>query len=159
LDFTVSYRPTPDEVGRALRSGLMRQLKLFYVALVVILVVCGLVCLQVGVVPVGIGMLVAAIVAPLTGPLAIRRLVARRLTYLCEPATVRVTSDGYEVRTDQHTTSVKWSMFSQVVTTPEFWLLYTNKLFAAFLPKAAFDEEQRAQLDVLFAERHNTPAT
>ncbi|MGH3390873.1 MAG: YcxB family protein [Actinomadura sp.] len=137
----------------------MRQLKPFYVALSVVLVAGGLVCLLVGVISVGIGMLAAAVVAPLTGPLVIRHLVARRLTYLCVPATVRVTGDGYEVRTEQHTTSMKWSMVNQVVTTPEFWLLYTNKLFMAFLPKAAFDDEQRAELEVFFAARQNAQAT
>lgn len=155
MDFTLSYEPTPSEVGRACHEGLMRQLKPFYVVLVLVLVAGGVICVLVGVISVGIGMLAAAVVVPLTGPLVIRRLVARRLGFLCVPTTVRVTGDGYEVRTEQHTTSMKWSMVDQVVTTPEFWLLYTNKLFTAYLPKAAFDDEQQAELEAFFAARQN----
>lgn len=69
-----------------------------------------------------------------------------------------MTSDGYEVRTEQHTTAMKWSMFSEVVATPEFWLFYTGKLLMAFLPKAAFDDEQRAELDAFLAVHQKAQA-
>jgi hypothetical protein len=106
----------------------------------------------------GIGMLVAAVVAPFAATWSIRRIARRQLTYLCVPTTLQVTSDGYECRTDQYTTTVQWSMFRQVVTTPEFWLFFVNRQFAAFLPKRAFDSEQQVELGGFLAARQNAEA-
>jgi hypothetical protein len=41
---------------------------------------------------------------------------------------------------------MQWSVFQEVVDTPEVWLFFTNRQFAAFLPKSAFDSDQRAGL-------------
>jgi hypothetical protein len=44
-------------------------------------------------------------------------------------------------------------MFSQVVSTPEFWLFFVNRQFTGFLPKRAFDSEQQSELGDLFTAR------
>jgi YcxB-like protein len=72
---------------------------------------------------------------------------------LCAPATVGVTEDGYEVRTELSTTTMRWAMFGRAESTPEFWLLYRDGLFLAFLPRAAFDEAQQAGIDNVLAAR------
>ncbi|WP_373319455.1 YcxB family protein [Rugosimonospora africana] len=44
-------------------------------------------------------------------------------------------------------------MFDRVESTPEFWLLYRGRPFAAFLPRAAFDVSQQAAIDSIIASR------
>lgn len=73
--------------------------------------------------------------------------------------TLRVTSDGYECRTDQYTTTMRWSMFREIVTTQEFWLFFVNRQFAAFLPNNAFDSEQQAELGAFLAARQRAGAS
>jgi len=155
VDFTVRYEPTSDEVARALHQGLKRQLTTVYRILPSVLVVAGLVCILADTVIMGVGMLVAAVVAPLPGAWAFRRTARRQHTYLCAPTTLRVTGDGYECRTDQYTTTMQWSMFTRVTTTAEFWLFFANGQLMAFLPKRAFDSEQQTTLgDFLTARQH-----
>ncbi|MFG2086459.1 MULTISPECIES: YcxB family protein [unclassified Spirillospora] len=162
MDITIRYEPSTDEVARALRLGLKRQLRVVYlVVLPTVLVAAGLVCFLIGDVFIGVGMLVAAAAAPIAAiaaTRAIRRLAARQLTYLCVPTTLHVTDDGYETRTDQYTVKMTWSMFSRVETTPEFWLFFINRQIAAFLPKNAFDGEQQAELGGFFAAWENAKA-
>ncbi|MEU8802124.1 YcxB family protein [Spirillospora sp. NPDC048819] len=155
MDITIQYEVSPDEVARALHRGLKRQLRTVYLVLPAVLVVAGAVCFLADAVIISVGMLVAAVAAPMAATWAIRRLARRQLTYLCVPTTVRVTGEGYETRTDQSTTMMKWSMFSRVETTPEFWLFFINRQIAAFLPKNAFDAEQQAELGGFLAAREN----
>lgn len=159
VDFAVRYEPTPDEVARALKQGFRRQLKATYRVLPPVLIVSGLVCILVGNVSLGVGMLVGAVVFPLIATWSIGRTAKRQLTYLCVPTTLRMTSDGYECRTDQSTTTMQWSLFGRVETTPEFWLFFVNKQCAGFLPRRAFDSEQQAELDGFFAARQNAGVT
>ena len=155
VDFTVRYEPTSDEVARALHQGLKRQLATIYRVLPAVLVVAGLVCILADAAIMGVGMLVAAVAAPLAGTWMLRRTARRQLTYLCAPTTLRVTGDGYECRTDQYATTMQWSIFTRVTTTAEFWLFFTNGQLVAFLPKRAFDSEQQAALcDFLTARQH-----
>lgn len=158
MDITLQYEATPEEVARALHLGLRRQLRILYVALWSVLAVAGTVCFLVGSVIMGAGMLVAAVAGPMAATWAVRRIARKQLDYLCVPTTLRVTDDGYETRTDQSTTMMKWSMFSRVEATPEFWLLFVNRQIAAFLPRSAFDGAQRAELDGFLAARENTKA-
>ncbi|TMR93028.1 YcxB family protein [Nonomuraea basaltis] len=158
VDFTVRYEPAPDEVARALHQGLKRQLTAVYRTLPSVLVVAGIVCILADAVIMGAGMVVAAVAAPFAATRTLRRIARRQLTYMCMPTTIRVTSDGYECRADQYTTTMQWSMFRQIVTTPEFWLFFINKQFAAFLPKQAFDSAQQAELDAFFTARQNAGA-
>ncbi|MEV0616458.1 YcxB family protein [Nonomuraea sp. NPDC050404] len=159
MDFTIRYEPAPDEVVRALRQSLKRQLVMVYRILPSVLVVSGLACIWADAVFLGVGMLVAALVAPSVATWALRRIAARQLTYMCVPTTIRVTNDGYECRTDQYSTTMQWSMFGEVATTPEFWLFFVNRQPAAFLPKRAFDSEQQAELNAFLAARHNADAS
>ncbi|WP_329088262.1 MULTISPECIES: YcxB family protein [unclassified Streptosporangium] len=155
VDFTVRYEPTPDEVARALQQGFKRQLKVTYLVLPSVLIVSGLVCILVDAVGLGVGMLVGAVVFPLVLTRSIGRTAKRQLTHLCVPTTLRMTSDGYECRTDRFTTTMQWSLFGRVETTPEFWLFFVNKQCTGFLPRRAFDSEQQAELDGFFAARQN----
>ncbi|WP_425465646.1 YcxB family protein [Nonomuraea turkmeniaca] len=82
---------------------------------------------------------------------SVRRMAKRQLTYLCVPTTLHITGDGYECHTEQVTTTLRWSFFSDVVTGPEFWLLFVNKQPAAFLPRRAFTPEQQADLDAVLS--------
>ncbi|MCG5217372.1 YcxB family protein [Streptosporangium soli] len=159
MDFTIRYEPAPDEVARALRQGLKRQLITVYRILPSVLVVAGLACIWADAVFMGVGMLVAAIVAPFVATWAIRRIATRQLAYMCVPTTIRVTNDGYECRTDQYSTTMQWSMFGQVATTQEFWLFFVSRQPAAFLPKCAFDSEQQAELSDFLAARQNAEAS
>ncbi|NRQ31596.1 YcxB family protein [Nonomuraea sp. NN258] len=153
MDFTVTYHPSPDEVARALQQGLRRQLRLGYLAAPAALVLLGVVCVVVGSRGVAIGSFVAAVLFPFVLNLSIRRTARRQLAYLCVPTTLHVTGDGYECRTEQSTTTMRWSLFSQVVSAPEFWLLFVGKQCAGFLPRRAFDPEQQAELDRFIAAR------
>ncbi|WP_214415353.1 YcxB family protein [Sphaerisporangium fuscum] len=156
MDIEVRYQPTPDEVARALQQGLRRQLKVTYLALPAVLTVSGIVCLLLGTVGMGMGMLAGAIVFPFALNLAIRRTGKRQLTYLCVPTTLRLTDDGYEFHTDRTTSTVQWSMFQRIVSTPEFWLLFVNKQCTGFLPRRAFDTGQQSELDTFFTAHQNT---
>ncbi|MGP4027884.1 YcxB family protein [Actinomadura sp. 3N407] len=155
MNITIKYEVSPDEVARALQLGIKRQLRAVYLVLPSVLVAAGIACFLIDAVILGIGMLVAAVAAPMAATRAVRRLATRQLTYLCVPTTVRVTDEGYESRTDQSTTMMKWSMFSRVETTPEFWLFFINRQIAAFLPKNAFDGEQQAELGGFLAAWEN----
>ncbi|GAA3535521.1 hypothetical protein GCM10022419_013890 [Nonomuraea rosea] len=159
MDFTIRYEPAPDEVARALRQGLKRQLVMVYRILPSVLVVAGLACMWADSVFLGVGMLVAAVVAPFVATWMIRRIAARQLTYMCVPTTIRVTNDGYECRTDQYSTTMQWSMFGEVATTPEFWLFLVNRQPAAFLPKRAFNSEQQAELSAFLTARQDAEAS
>jgi YcxB-like protein len=120
-----------------------------------ILVAAGLVLILTDAAIMGVGMFVAAVAAPLAATWALRRVARRQLTYLCVPTTLRVTGDGYECRTDEYTTTMRWSMFSRIVTTPEFWLFFANSQVVAFLPKRAFDRGQQAELGDFLTARQN----
>ncbi|NUW46345.1 YcxB family protein [Nonomuraea rhodomycinica] len=156
MDFTIDYTPTQDEVARAFGQGLRRQLSALRVALPAILVLAGAACAVMGGIGLAVGMFAGAVAFPVALTWAIRRAARRQLAYLCVPTTLRVTGQGYECRTDQYTTTLNWSMFGNIVTTPEFWLFFIGKQCAAFLPRRAFDSDQQAALDALFAAR---PAT
>lgn len=158
MDFTISYQPTPDEVARALVEGMQRQLRAFRLLLPAVLVVGGFGCLLVDALGLGIGMFVAAVVSPFVMTWSTRRIAKRQFAHLCVPTTLTFTSEGYEYRTAQSTVSMRWSLLGKVVTTPEFWLMFVNGLCTGFLPRRAFDSEQQAALDALFAERYNAVA-
>lgn len=158
VDFTVRYEPTPDEVARALGQGVRQQLKIAYLALPSVLIVSGLVCILVDATYMGVAMLIGAVVFPLTLTWSIRRTGKRQLAYLCVPTTLRVTDDGYECRTDQSTTTMRWSLFERVVTGTDFWLFFIGRQFTGFLPRRAFSSEQQAELDGLLASRQNAGA-
>ncbi|MEJ3748985.1 YcxB family protein [Actinomycetes bacterium KLBMP 9797] len=158
MHFTVSYEPAPDEVTRALFQGLRRQLKPIFLLMPVVLVAAGLVCLLVEAIAPGIAMLVSAAVAPFVMSWATRRIARRQVALICRPTTLVMTDDGYETRTDQSTTMMRWSMFGEIVTTPEFWLFFANRQFVAFLPQKAFDSEQRAALGSFLAARQHAGA-
>jgi hypothetical protein len=153
VDFTVEYRPSPDELTRAFRRGYRRQRRMLTWGLPAVCLAGAAVCALVGAVAYSVGLVAGAIVAPFASEWAYRRLFRRIAGLLCVPATVRVTGDGYEIRTELSTTWVRWAMFGRVESTPEFWLLYGNRLFAAFLPRAAFDEAQQAEIDNILASR------
>ncbi|MGI5204420.1 YcxB family protein [Spirillospora sp. CA-108201] len=146
MDITVGYEPTPDEVVRAFSQGIRRQLTAVYAILVGVLIAGAAVMFVTHNLAMGIGMLVASVVAPLAGNWWLRKRARKQLSFLCVPTTVRVTDGGYECRTEESTTTMRWTMFSSVVTTQEFWLLFVNKQPAAFLPKAAFDAAQQAEI-------------
>ncbi|GAA2292779.1 hypothetical protein GCM10010149_45650 [Nonomuraea roseoviolacea subsp. roseoviolacea] len=156
MDFTVEYTPTRDEVARALGQGVKRQLSALRVALPAILVLAGAACAAMGGIGLAAGMLAGAVAFPVALTWAINRAARRQLAYLCVPTTLRVTGDGYECRTDQYTTALNWSMFGNIVNTPEFWLFFIGKQCAAFLPRRAFDPDQQAALDAHFAARRST---
>lgn len=157
MDFTVNWQPGPDEVMRAAYLGAKRQSRV-HLVLPAVMVAVGLLYLRVGIIPLSIGLFAGAAVVPLALRWAVRRAVRRRLGYLRRPAIIHVTSDGYEARTDQITVAMRWSMFDRIDSTPDFWLLFVNKRFAACLPKRVFDDEQRRQLESLFAARQKTAA-
>ncbi|GAA3696383.1 hypothetical protein GCM10022224_072530 [Nonomuraea antimicrobica] len=158
MNFTVDYEPTPDEVARALKLGLRRQLKVPIRTLIAVLLVLGALCLLLGNLGLGIGMLAGAVVFPFALTWSIRRTARRQLGYLCIPTTIHVTDDGIDSRTEQTTTSMRWSFFSQVVHDPEFWLFFVNRQLTGFLPRRAFTQEQQAQLDtVLTPSSRTTP--
>ncbi|TMQ93676.1 YcxB family protein [Actinomadura soli] len=143
---TVSYEPAPDEVARAFFLGLRRQLAVTYTVVVAFLIGATIFCFSVGKPWVGSALLVSTVAAPLGSAWWLRRRLRTMLAHLCVPTTMRLTADGYECRTDQSTTAMRWSMFSGIVTTGEFWLLFLNRQPAAFLPKSAFDAEQQARI-------------
>ncbi|MQY08952.1 YcxB family protein [Actinomadura macrotermitis] len=153
MDITVRYEPTSDEVVRAFSLGLRRQLVTLYAVLVGVLLVAAAVLFAIGVLPMAVAMLISSVLAPPAGHWWMRRRARQRLAFLCVPTTVRVTDDGYECRTDESTMAMRWSMLSGITATPEFWLLSVNRQPAAFLPKAAFDEEQQAEIDGFLATR------
>lgn len=153
MDITVKYQPTPDEVARAFQRGLRSQLNAIYAVLVSVLIAGAVVCFAVGDAGLGIALLVSSVLGPLAGTWWLRRFVGHQSAFLCVPTTVRITDDGYECRTDASTTMMRWSMFSKVVTTEEFWLLYQSRYPTAFLPKGAFDAAQRAEIDGLLNAR------
>ncbi|WP_106399511.1 YcxB family protein [Actinocorallia populi] len=155
VDFTVRYQPTPDDVVRAAQHGLKRQLRTVRLVLPAVLVASGTVCVLVGAVSTGVGMFAGAVVAPFAMSWGVRRTARRQLTYICVPTTIRVTDDGYECRTDQSATTVRWSMFGQIVSTPESWLFFVDGHWNGFLPRCAFDGGQQAELDDFFAARRN----
>lgn len=153
VDITVKYEPTTDEVVRAFSQGLRRQLTAVYAVLVAVLIVGASVMFVTNNPAMGIGMLVASVLGPLAGNWWLRKRARQQLSFLCVPTTVRVTDDGYDCRTDESTTTMRWTMFSNVISTPEFWLLFVNKQPAAFLPRAAFDAAQQAEIDGFLAAR------
>ncbi|GLW66084.1 hypothetical protein Arub01_43280 [Actinomadura rubrobrunea] len=158
MDFTVDCQPSPDEVMRAVCLGAKRQFRPLRLTLPTVMVAVGLLCLLVDAIALGIGMFAGAAVVPLALRWAVRWVARRQLGYLCRPTTVHVTSDSYEVRTDQSAVTMRWSLFDRIDSTPEFWLLFMNRQFAAFLPKRVFDDEQRRRLESLFAARQKTAA-
>ncbi|SEG69369.1 YcxB-like protein [Thermomonospora echinospora] len=158
VDFTIEYELTPDEVGRALHRGLKLQLRAVRLAVPTILAVSGITCLLVDAIGLGVGMLAGAVLFPFVLAWSARRLAKRQLTYLCVPTTLRFTDDGYEYRTDQSATTMRWPLFGRVVSTPEFWLLFVGKQCSAFLPRRAFTSEQQAELDGFFAARQKAGA-
>nr|WP_311132164.1 YcxB family protein [Nonomuraea gerenzanensis] len=111
------------------------------------LVVSGIVFLLLDLYSVGIGMLVAAVVVPFVVPWSLRRAVRKQVPHICVPTTLHVTDEGYETRSAQLTMELRWSLFSRVIPTPEFWLFFINKQASGFLPRSAFTPEQQAQLD------------
>ncbi|MEV0827915.1 YcxB family protein [Nonomuraea rubra] len=158
MDFTVEYEPTPGEVVRGLERALKHQLKALIWLFPAFLVVFGVVFLLLGNIGIGVGLLVAAIVVPFVIPWSLRRTARKQIPYLCVPTTLHVTDDGYESRSEKLTTDVRWSLFSRVVVTPEFWLFFVNKQATGFLPRNAFTPEQQAQLDARLAPLTNPPA-
>ncbi|GAA2306831.1 hypothetical protein GCM10010402_78090 [Actinomadura luteofluorescens] len=153
VDISVKYQPTEDEVSRAFTEGFKRQLTVLYAVLVIVLLGGAAYRFAAGDPGMGIGALVAAVLSPLVGTWWLRRRARRMLSFLCVPTTVRVTDSGYDCRTDESTTAMRWTMFSHVYPTPEFWLLYVNDQPAAFLPRAAFDAAQQAEIDAFLAAR------
>ncbi|MFB4276455.1 YcxB family protein [Nonomuraea sp. MTCD27] len=158
MDFTVQYDPTPDEVVRAFEQGAKRQLRFFYRLLPSILVIAGVVCVLTGGRALGVGMFAGAVAFPFVLNWSIRRMSRRQVAYLCVPTTLHLTGDGYECRTEQITTTMRWSFFTEVVTGPEFWLLIVNKQPAAFLPRRAFTPEQQAELEAVLSATGKTGA-
>ncbi|MBE1564504.1 YcxB family protein [Nonomuraea africana] len=140
-------------MARALGQAVKRQLKGVTIAFPAVLVVAGLVCVLVDAVFMGIGLFTGAIVFPLLLTWMIRASAKRQLAYLCVPTTLRVTTDAYEYRTEHSNTTMRWSMFGDIVVGPEFWLFYVKKQCVGFLPRSAFDSDQRAELDAFIAAR------
>ncbi|MBN6058421.1 YcxB family protein, partial [Nonomuraea sp. RK-328] len=155
---TIEYTPAPDEVMRALGEGIKRQLRTLRVAFPAILAVVGAACGVLGDIGLAAGLLAGAVAFPAALTWAIRRTARRQLAYLCVPTTLRLTSEGYECRTDQYTTTINWSMFGNIVTTSEFWLFFVGKQCAAFLPRRAFDADQQDALDTFFTARRSAGA-
>lgn len=153
MDITIRYEPAPDEVARAFQRGLRSQLNAIYAVVASVLVAGAAVCFAVGDAGLAIALLVGSVLGPLAGSFWLRRRVRHQFAFLCVPTTVRITDDGYECHTDTSTTMMRWSMFSKVMTTEEFWLLYQSKYPAAFLPKGAFDAAQQSEIDGLLSAR------
>ncbi|MEV0668420.1 YcxB family protein [Actinomadura luteofluorescens] len=153
MDISVEYQPTQDEVTRAFTEGFKRQLTVLYTVLVIVLLGGAAYRFAAGDPGMGIGALAAAVLSPVVGTWWLRRRARRMLAFLCVPTTVRVTDSGYECLTEESTTAMRWTMFSHVFPTPEFWLLYVNNQPAAFLPKAAFDAAQQSEIDAFLAAR------
>ncbi|MCF6473745.1 YcxB family protein [Nonomuraea sp. MG754425] len=151
MNFSVDYEPTPDEVARAMEQALKHQLRVVIWLFPTVLAVLGAIFLLLDVIGVGSGLLVAAVVVPFVMGWSLRRSVRKQLSHLCVPTTISVTDDGYESRSEQLTTSMRWSLFSKVVNTPEFWLFYVNNQTTGFLPRRAFSPEQQSQLDTVLA--------
>ncbi|TYB59074.1 YcxB family protein, partial [Nonomuraea sp. PA05] len=147
MDFTVEYEPTPDEVERALSQALRHQLKFLFTMFPIFLVVFGLIFLLLDVNSVGYGMLVAAIVVPFVLPWSLRRSARKQVSLICVPTTLHLTDEGYRIRSEKLGQEMRWSLFSHVVATPEFWLFFVNKQASGFLPRSAFTPEQQAQLE------------
>ncbi|MFC4063040.1 YcxB family protein [Planomonospora corallina] len=145
-------------MARALGQGARQQLKIHYLVSSSILIASGLVCILVDAPYMGTVLLVAAVVSPLLVTWSLRRTGRRQLTYLCVPTILRMTDDGYEARTDQSTTTMRWSLFGRIVAGPEFWLFFVNKQFTGFLPRRAFSTEQQAEFDGFLAAREHTRA-
>lgn len=156
MDITVGYEPAPDEVTRAFLRGLRRQLTAVYAVLTAALLAGAAVFFARDDLTIAVALLLSVVLAPLGSAWWLRRRVRRQLAFLCVPTTVRVTDDGYECRTEASSTTMRWSMFSDVAATSEFWLLFVNRQPAAFLPKSAFDAEQRAEIDGFLAARRGT---
>lgn len=153
MDITVRYEPTTDEVVHAFSQGFRRQLTILYAVLAAALVVGAAFRFVSGDPAMGIGMLVASVLSPVAGTWWLRRRARRLLSFLCVPTTVRVTDSGYDCRTEESTTTMRWTMFSHVFPTPEFWLLYVNNQPVAFLPRAAFDAAQQSEIEGFLAAR------
>ena len=149
----MEYRLSPAEVTRAFKRGMRRQIRLVRWGMPAILLAGAAICASVHVVAASAGLAAGAVAAPIAAAWAYRRLFSRMAALLCAPATVRVTGDEYEVRTELSTVTVRWAMFGRVESTPEFWLLYRGRSFAAFLPRAAFDDAQQAGIDSIIASR------
>ncbi|GAA4913635.1 hypothetical protein HD597_010506 [Nonomuraea thailandensis] len=158
MDFTVEYEPSPGEVVRALEQALKHQLKALIWLFPAFLVVFGAVFLLLGNIGIGLGMLVAAIVVPFVIPWSLRRAARKQVPFICVPTTLHVTDEGYESRSEKLTTQARWSLFSRVVVTPEFWLFFANKQATGFLPRKAFTPAQQAQLDARLAPLTNPSA-
>ncbi|NJP98312.1 YcxB family protein [Nonomuraea sp. FMUSA5-5] len=147
MDFTVEYEPTPDQVVGAIERALKHQIKALLWLFPAFLAVAGAVFLLLGTIGLGLGLLVAAAVVPFVMPWSLRRAARKQVPHLCVPTTLHVTDDGYESRSEKLTTSARWSLFSRVVATPDFWLFFVNNQATGFLPRNAFTPEQQAELD------------
>ncbi|SEG80107.1 YcxB-like protein [Nonomuraea solani] len=154
MDFTVDYRPTPDEVMRAFEQALKRRLKVFLWLLPTLPAALGIISLLLSTSSaVGIGLLVTAALTPFVATWSLRRTARPQIDHLCVPGTLHMTDDHYEWRTEQVTTTMRWSLFDEIVTGPEFWLLFIKRQPAAFLPRRAFSPEQQAELDARLSAR------
>ncbi|SNR47492.1 YcxB family protein [Actinomadura mexicana] len=153
MDITVRYEPTADDVAQAFTQGFRRQLTAVYAVLVAALTVGATVRFVAGNLTMGVTMLVTAALFPLAGTWWLRRRARKQLSFLCVPTTARVTDTGYDRRTDESTTTMHWAGFSNVLSSPGFWLLYVDGRPAVFLPKAAFDGARQAEIDDLLAAR------
>lgn len=149
----MEYQLSPGEVTRAFKRGLRRGIRLLRWGMPAFLLAAAAICASVGAYAATAGMTAGAIAGPIAGAWAYRRLFRRMAVLLRAPATLRVTGDGYEVRTELSTVALQWAIFGRVESTPEFWLFYRGRLFAAFLPRAAFDDAQQAAIDNIVASR------
>lgn len=155
MDITVTYQLTPDEGARAVGLNLRRRLIPARVVVPALLVLLGFfgVLLEAVSVGVGLGMFAAAAIFPVVLTWNLKRNLRRSVAHLCEPLTIRVTDDGYECAAATFTQSMRWAKFDRVERTKEFWLFYRENEFVAFLPLAAFDETQRAEVWDLLTRR------
>ncbi|GAA1247086.1 hypothetical protein GCM10009665_42590 [Kitasatospora nipponensis] len=82
------------------------------------------------------------------------RMASRRGTELfTEPWAVRITEQGFHLRTPKSSAEVSWSAYREVTERAGFWYLHQTNRTLALLPQHAFDDSQRAELAAFFGTR------
>lgn len=82
-----------------------------------------------------------------------RRVVKSNAHVIVEPWSIRLTRDGYELKTGVSDARVQWSSLADVRSRGGFWLLRHRTRVVSFIPQAPFGEGDRAVIDAFLAER------
>ena len=153
----VSFQLRFEEYRLAMRLLSRGRVSLWYAVAGFVVFGIGLLALGHGTQGVGVMFLAVAGIYAVLLTVGVRARLKKRFAVACKPTEMVFEDSHFTIETENRRAEVRWTGVTDVLDTPELFLLYQAKRLAVVVPTRAFNQDQLSEFRAFLSRRAASP--